>query len=461
MAYGLPNAGKRTGRGAHPNLAGRRGQVLTPKSIYRRMQNDNQQTGQAATHPRVVVTGVGMVSALGLDAETTWNHMLEGQSGTRLAEHFADVKDLPPCSAAWIDWNPGDHIDRKDARKISRATQFAWKATQEALSAAQLHVEAEDRSRIAVEIGNAFGGWDLVEAQQTVLQRQGFRRVNPVTCLGALISGTPTFIGMRLGLTGLAHSSVTACATGISAIGEGAKRILAGEADVALVGGSDGYVTPMTVTLFMRLGAMSRETERPERACAPFSGNRAGMIVGEGAGVLVLESLAHALERNAPILAEFGGYALHLDPHGFTDPDPDGSAAVQAMQDAIRAAGLQAQDVDWIAAHGTATRANDRMETKAIRTALGAHADRCPVTGLKGMVGHAMGGAGAQNAVAIVKAIQTDMIPPTINYLEPDPACDLDYVPNAARPRRVNAALANGIGMGGQSASLALKRYAP
>lgn len=421
--------------------------------------NGRNGNGRLESAQRVVVTGMGMVSALGLDVETTWGHMLEGQSGTRLAKHFEEFKDLPPCTAAWIDWDPRAHIDRRDVRRISRATQFAWKATQEALAHADLDMEKEDGNRVAVEIGNAFGGWDLIESQSRLFFDQGFRKVNPAMCIGALISGTPTFIGMRLGVTGVAHSSVTACATGISSIGEGARRIQDGEAEVVLAGGSDGYVTPMTVTMFMRMGAMSREAENPAGACAPFSGNRSGMVVGEGAGIVVLESLEHAQERNAPILAEIGGYALRLDPNDFAHPDPEGKAATYAMLCALENADLTPEAVDWIVAHGTATLANDRMETKAMRAALGQHADDCPVTGLKGMLGHAMAGAGAQSIITIVQAIQEDMIPPTINYREPDPDCDMDYVPNTARTHRVDAAMANGIGMGGQSASLVLKRF--
>ncbi len=410
--------------------------------------------------PRVVITGLGMVSALGLDVETSWGHMLEGQSGTRLAEYLEEFKGVPRCTAAWVDWNPRDHLERRDVRRTSRATQFAWKATREALAQAGLDLSQEGSGRVAVEIGNAFGGWDLIESQARLLFEQGFRKVNPAMCIGALISGTPTFIGMRLGLTGVAHSSVTACATGISSIGEGARRIQAGDADVVLAGGSDGYVTPMTVTMFMRMGAMSREIENPAGACAPFSGNRAGMVVGEGAGIVVLESLEHAQARNASILAEYGGYALRLDPNDFTDPDPEGKAASCAMRSALQNADLAPQDVDWIVAHGTATIANDKMETKAMRSVLGTHADHCPVTGLKGMLGHAMGGAGAHGVVTIVQAIREGMIPPTINYRDPDPDCDMDYVPNTARAHQVDAALANGIGMGGQSASLVVKRFA-
>lgn len=424
------------------------------------MENSKPTASDPDSAARVVVTGLGMVSPLGLDTETAWAQMMEGRSGTRRLEHF-NVKELPECTAAWIDWNPADHIDRKDIRRVSRATQFAWKASLEAIQHAGLNLEVEDRGRMGIEIAEAFGGWDVIEEQSAIMQDQGFRKVNPVLCLGALISATPTFIGMRLGITGAVHSSVTACATGISAVGEGARRIQAGEADVVLAGGSDGYITPLAVTMFARLGAMSRETEHPERACAPFSGNRTGMIIGEGAGVLVLESLAHAQARQATILAEYGGYALRLDPHDFATPDPEGQASARAMRAAIRIGGLTPADIDWIVAHGTATWANDKMETRAIRSVLGACADACPVTGLKGMLGHAMGGAGAQSIVTIVKAMQEDMIPPTINYRTPDPDCDLDYVPNQARAHRVTAALGNGIGMGGQSASLVMKRYVP
>ncbi len=409
---------------------------------------------------RVVVTGLGMISALGLDVETTWGNMLEGQSGTRLLE-LKDIPDMPAAAAAWIDWEPANYMERKDVRRTSRATQLAWKATQEAIQHARLDLAQEESGRVGIEIGDAFGGWDLIEDQAQILHSRGYKRINPIMCLAALISGTPTYIGMRLGVTGVTSSQVTACATGISAIGEGARRIQNQEVDVVLAGGSDGYITPMTIAMFGRLGAMSRETEHPNQACAPFSGNRNGMVIGEGAGVVVLESLAHAKARRASILAEFAGYALRLDPHDFTNPDPEGVAPALAMQEAMFGGGLDPQDIHWIAAHGTATIANDKMETKAIHMALGDQALHCPVTGLKGMLGHAMGGAGAQNVVTVVKAIQENIIPPTINYQTADPDCDLDYVPNEARPHVVNVALANGIGMGGQSASLAMKRYSP
>ncbi len=407
-----------------------------------------------------MVTGLGMITALGLDVETTWNQMLAGRSGTRLLESQT-IPDMSEAAAAWIDWNPADHMERKDTRRTSRATQFAWKATQEALQHARLDLAQEETSRIGIEIGDAFGGWDLIEEQTQLLYSRGYKRINPIMCLAALISGTPTYIGMRLGVTGMASSQVTACATGVSAIGEGARRIQNREADVVLAGGSDGYITPMTIAMFSRLGAMSRETTHPDQACAPFSGNRTGMVIGEGAGIVVLESLPHAQVRGAPILAEFAGYALRLDPNDFTNPDPDGIASARAMQDAMAAGGLAPADIHWIAAHGTATIANDKMETRAIHKALGDQAPHCPVTGLKSMLGHAMGGAGAQSVVTLVKAMQENIIPPTINYQTADPDCDLDYVPNTARPHTVNAALANGIGMGGQSASLALKRYHP
>ncbi|MYA03782.1 MAG: beta-ketoacyl-[acyl-carrier-protein] synthase family protein [Caldilineaceae bacterium SB0664_bin_22] len=419
---------------------------------------DRLQRNRRDDRERVVVTGVGMVSALGLDANTSWQRMVAGCSGTRLIE-VREVKGLECASAAVVDWQPGDHMDRRDARKTSRATQFAWKAAREALGQADLDPGDVEAGRLGIEIGDAFGGWDLIEDQTRVLYSKGFRRINPVLSLAALISGTPTFIGMRLGVTGIANSPVAACATGVGAVGEAARRILYGEADVMLAGGSDGYVTPMTVSMFGRLGAMSFEVDNPAAACAPFAGNRTGMVIGEGAGVLVLEGFAHARARGARILAEFGGYSLRLDPSDFANPDPEGRVPSRVMADAIADSGLHPVDIDWVVAHGTATKANDTMETRAIHSALGEHAPDCPVTGLKGMLGHAMGGAGAHSIVAAVKAMHDGHIPPTINYREPDPKCDLDYVPNQARPHAVDAALVNGFGMGGQSASLVLLRH--
>jgi 3-oxoacyl-[acyl-carrier-protein] synthase II len=308
-------------------------------------------------------------------------------------------------------------------------------------------------------MGLAFGGWDIVEEEGRKLEEGGPRRFNPASATAALISSTPTFIAIKCGITGPTNSQVTACATGITSIGEATRRIQRGEADVMLTGGAEGYLTKMAISTFSRLGAASTRNDEPESACRPFSGDRDGMVVGEGAAAFVLETLEHAQARGAPILAEFAGYGLSEDAFDMVAPDPGGQGASQCMRIALRESGLDFGEIDWIVAHGTGTILNDKAETVAIKRIFGQSAYDIPITSIKSSIGHAMGAAGAQSAAALVQAMQTQRIPPTINYNEPDPDCDLDYVPNVSRARQVDAGLCNGFGLGGQNASLILKRF--
>jgi 3-oxoacyl-[acyl-carrier-protein] synthase II len=408
---------------------------------------------------RVVVTGVGLLTPLGHDLESSWQAMVAGKSGTKAITHF-DATDYPTRFAARInDWDPALYLDKREARRVSRGTQFALKAAQEAMIHAGLKMEETNPYRIGVEIGLAFGGWELVEEQSLLLETKGFKRFNPALVLGALISGGPTQVAIHFGAKGPTNSPVAACATGIVAIGEAAQRIRQGQADVMIAGGAEGYLSPLMVATFSRLGAASTNNADPERACRPFSADRDGMVVGEGAAVMILESLEHAQARGARILAEYAGYGLTEDAYDATAPEPGGEGAANAMQLALSESGLAASDFDWIIAHGTGTHLNDSMETAAIKRIFGEAAYNIPITSIKSMIGHAMGAAGAQSAAVIVKAMQEDCIVPTINYTTPDPECDLDYVTTGARRRQVDNALCNGFGMGGQNASLIFKRY--
>ncbi len=409
--------------------------------------------------PRVVITGVGLVTPLGHDLESSWAGLIAGKSGTGPITHW-DATDFPTQITARVnDWEPRAYMDRKDVRRTSRGTQLAWKATQEALTRSGLDFSQEDRTRIGVEMGLAFGGWDIVEEEGRKLEEGGPRRFNPASATAALISSTPTFIAIKCGITGPTNSQVTACATGITSIGEATRRIQRGEADVMLTGGAEGYLTKMAISTFSRLGAASTRNDEPESACRPFSGDRDGMVVGEGAAAFVLETLEHAQARGAPILAEFAGYGLSEDAFDMVAPDPGGQGASQCMRIALRESGLDFGEIDWIVAHGTGTILNDKAETVAIKRIFGQSAYDIPITSIKSSIGHAMGAAGAQSAAALVQAMQTQRIPPTINYNEPDPDCDLDYVPNVSRARQVDAGLCNGFGLGGQNASLILKRF--
>ena len=414
---------------------------------------------QPRSTPRVVITGVGMVTPLGHSLESSWAGLIAGKSGTGPITHWDSTGFPTQITARINDWEPGAYMDRKDVRRTSRGTQLAWKATQEALTRSGLDFSQEDRTRIGVEMGLAFGGWDIVEEEGRKLEEGGPKRFNPATATAALISSAPTFIAIKCGITGPANSQVTACATGITSIGEATRRIQRGEADVMLTGGAEGYLTKMAISTFSRLGAASTRNDEPESACRPFSGDRDGMVVGEGAAAFVLETLEHAQARGAQILAEFAGYGLSEDAFDMVAPEPSGQGASECMRIALRESGLGVGEIDWIVAHGTGTILNDKAETVAIKRIFGQDAYDIPITSIKSSIGHAMGAAGAQSAAVLVQAMQAHRIPPTINYSEPDPDCDLDYVPNVSRARQVDAGLCNGFGLGGQNASLILKRF--
>lgn len=421
--------------------------------------NTNGHAPASRSSRRIVITGVGLITPLGHDLESSWREMAAGKSGTSAITHW-DATDYPTQINARVnDWDPTAYMDRKEARRTGRATQFAYKAATDAVQMAGLNLEAEDRQRVGVEIGLAFGGWDIVEEESAKLAEGGPRRFNPAQGTAALISGTPTFLAIKFGITGPTNSQVTACATGITAIGEAARRLQRGDADVMIAGGVEGYLSRMIITTFSRLGAASTNNDNPEKACAPFSGNRDGMVVGEGAGVFVMETLEHAQARGATILAEFAGYALSEDAYDMVAPEPTGTGASVCMSLALAESGLALTDIDWIVAHGTGTMLNDTMETNAIKRVFGEAAYAIPVTSIKSSIGHAMGAAGAQSAAVLVKAMHEHRVLPTINHEIADPDCDLDYVPNHSRAHQVDAGLCNGFGLGGQNATLVLKRY--
>ncbi len=412
-------------------------------------------------HRRVVITGMGTVSGLGLDAPSTWEGLLAGRTGAgRITEY--DPSELPTQIVVAVKgFDPGKYLGRRDVRRLGRVTHLATAAVAEALADSGLEIEKEDRTMVGVEMGSAFGALDFVETQACNIKEKGPRSINPAKAPAVLITTTPCYLGIRYGLQGPANSPVAACATGVVSVGEAARRIQRGEADVMLAGGADSYMTPMIMSAFSRLGAMSTRNDEPETACRPFDLTRDGMIMGEGAAAMVLESLEHALARGANILAEFGGLGFTLDAYNMAAPHPEGDGAARAMIRALAEAGLPPEAVDYISAHGTGTKLNDSSETKAMKKALGKHAYEVPAPSIKPMVGHAMGASGAFGVMTVVKAIQTGWIPPTINLNVPDPECDLDYVPNEARQHHVDVGMANAFGFGGQNASIVIKRYIP
>ncbi len=413
------------------------------------------------TQRRVVITGLGVISGLGLDADSTWEGMLAGRTGAgRITDY--DPSNLPTQIVVAVKgFDPRNYMDRRDARRLGRVTHLAAAAVQEALADSGLDLEKVDRTRAGVEMGSAFGALDFVESQACAIQERGPRAINPAKAPAVLITTTPCYLGIRYGLQGPANSPVAACATGVVSIGEAARRIQRGEADVMLAGGTDSYMTPLIMSAFSRLGAMSTRNDEPETACRPFDLTRDGMIMGEGAAALVMESLEHALARGANILAEYGGMGFTLDAYNMAAPHPEGDGAARAMTRALAEAGLPPEAIDYISAHGTGTKLNDVSETRAMKKALGEHAYRVPAPSIKPMVGHAMGASGAFGVFTIIKAIQTGWIPPTINYHVPDPECDLDYAPNHARQHHVDVGMANAFGFGGQNGSIIIKRYEP
>jgi 3-oxoacyl-[acyl-carrier-protein] synthase II len=408
---------------------------------------------------RVVITGMGAVSPLGNDVDSTWAAMMRGECGVEKITKF-DTTNFPCTIAAFVkDFDPLDYMDKRDARRMSPFLHFAVAAAQQAVEHAGLDFSQEDPTRTGIEIGSAIGGADVVEEQRLILEQRGAKKVNPAAIPALLINMPGCFVAINYNILGPVNASVTACATGISGIGEGMRRIVWGDADVMLAGGTESAITPLTVSAFGRLTALSNRNDTPKRAITPFDASRDGTVVGEGAGVVVLESLEHAQARGATILAEVTGYALTSDAFHISSPRDDGSSAARAMSNALKDSGTEAYEVDYLAAHGTGTPMNDAIETKAIKVAFSEAAYDLAISSIKSMTGHTLGAAGALSAIAAVKAMHKGFIPPTINLDVPDPDCDLDYVPNEPRKAKVNIAMANGFGFGGQNASIVLKKW--
>lgn len=407
----------------------------------------------------MVVTGMGAVSPLGNTLAATWAAMMQGECAVDTITKF-DTAGFPCTMAAFVrDFDPTQYMDKRDARRMAPFLHFAVAAAQEALADAGLDLNQEDPTRVGVEIGSAIGGADVVEEERLTLEREGVKKVNPAAIPALLINMPGCFIAIHHNIRGPVNASVTACATGISGIGEGMRRIVWGDADTMLVGGTESAITPLTIGAFGRLTALSKRNDTPKRAITPFDANRDGTIVGEGAGVLVLEALEHAQARGARILAEIKGYSLTSDAFHISSPREDGSSQARAMRQALKDGGLEPHQVNYIGAHGTGTPMNDAIETIAIKTAFGESAYDIAISSIKSMTGHTLGAAGALSAIAAIKAMHEGFIPPTINLDTPDPACDLDYVPNQPRRAEVKVAVVNGFGFGGQNASIALQKW--
>jgi len=409
------------------------------------------------TH-RVVITGMGAITPLGNSVPTFWEALIAGRSGVRLATRY-DIADFPYVIAAEVrDFEPRDYMDAKAARRMARFAQFAVAAAGEALRDSRLDLDTIDRSRVAVDIGTSLGGTANVEEQIQNFMAKGRKRVDAFYLPTFIYNMAACQVAMNYGLHGPTTAPVLACATGTYAIGEAARAVHHGDALVAVCGGTDAGVTALNAMAFGVIGAIAPPGDEASAAVRPFDARRQGTAGGEACGVLVLEQLEHALARGARIYAELAGFGATEDAFHLTAPAPGGEYAALAISRAIEDAELRPEDVDHISAHGTGTPLNDAAETAAIKRALGEHAYHVTVSGIKSMIGHTAGAAGALAVIGCVKSIETGMVPPTINYAERDPECDLDYVPNQARRQDVRVAIANAFGFGGQNAVVAVKQ---
>ncbi len=408
---------------------------------------------------RVVITGMGTINPCGLDVDSTWDNLLHGRSGVGPLT-LIDPGPLNVKIAAEVkNFDPAKYMDPRDARRRDRFCQFAVAATKQAVEQAGLRVDESNAEDVGVYIGTAVGGLQAYFDSISTLIKEGPRRMNPFTITMIIADGASTQVAIELGARGPNISPVSACSAGADAIGLAYEEIQRGDVKAMICGGTEATITTVGIASFDRLGAMTRENDDPARACRPFSADRAGLVMGEGAGIFVLESLESALARGARPLAELVGYGCTCDAFHVSAPLENGAGAAKAMELALKHAGLAPDDVDHINAHATGTPLNDPMETKAIKAVFGERAYKIPISATKSMTGHMMGATGALEAIMCVQAIRTGCVPPTINLTQPDPECDLDYVPNAAREVPVRVAISNAFGFGGHNAVLAIKRY--
>lgn len=407
---------------------------------------------------RVVVTGIGAVTPLGNNTETTWNNIKSGVSGvgplTRL-----NADEYPAKVAAEVkDFNPEDFFDKKDARKMDRFTHYAVASSMMAVRDANLQITDENAHRIGVWIGSGIGGMETFENQYEIFMKRGYRRVSPFFVPMMIPDMATGQVSIYLGAKGFNSCTVTACATGTNSIGDAFKVIQRGDADAMISGGAEAPITKMSVAGFCANTALSTNPD-PKTASRPFDQNRDGFVIGEGAGIVVLEELEHALARGAKIYAEIVGYGATGDAYHITAPAPGGEGGARAMKMAIEDGGLKPDDIDYINAHGTSTDYNDKFETLAIKEVFGEHAYKLAVSSTKSMTGHLLGAAGGIEAIFTVLAMKEGILPPTINLENPDPECDLDYVPNKAREKEITAAMSNSLGFGGHNATIVFKKY--
>jgi 3-oxoacyl-[acyl-carrier-protein] synthase II len=408
---------------------------------------------------RVVITGMGVVHSLGLSLDSFWDSICNGRNGISLITKF-DTSDLDAKVAAEMKgFEPTDFIDKKEVRRMDAFTQYAMAAAKMAFEMSGLDMEKEDGYRAGAIVASGIGGIATLEEQHSILMTKGTGRISPFFITSMIPNMAAARIAIEYGLKGFNECVVTACASGNNAIGDAYKVIQRGDADIVVTGGAESAITPLSFAGFCANKALSTNPD-PSTACRPFDRDRDGFIMGEGAGILILEEYEHAMRRGAVILGEIVGYGCTCDAYHITAPDPTGEGGIRSMQFAIRDAGIRPEDIDYINAHGTSTPINDPCETKVIKNVFGEHAYKLAVSSTKSMTGHLLGAAGAIEAIITVMALRDGIIPPTINLANPDPECDLDYVPNEARKADIRYALSNALGFGGHNAAIVFRKFA-
>ncbi|MCS7231421.1 MAG: beta-ketoacyl-ACP synthase II [Elusimicrobiota bacterium] len=408
---------------------------------------------------KVVITGMGIISPIGIGKEEFTYSLRHGKSGVGRITLF-DASDFPTTIAAEVkNFNPEDYIDKKKVRRMDRFCQFAVAAAKMAIEDAGLNLEKEDLSRIGVIIGSGIGGISTIEAEMKVLLTKGHSKISPFLIPMEIINIAAGEIAIQYGFLGPNYGVTSACASSNHAIGDALRILRYGDADVIIAGGSEAAITPLGLAGFSSARALSRRNDEPQKASRPFDKNRDGFVMGEGACMFVLETLEHAIKRNAKIYAELAGYAATDDAYHITAPREDGSTQALCMELALKDAGVTIDEVDYINAHGTSTPLNDKCETLAIKNVFKERAYKIDISSTKSMTGHLLGAAGAVELAAILVCMENDFIHPTINYEEPDPECDLNYTPNVAKEKRINVSISNSFGFGGHNAVLVVKRY--
>ncbi len=409
---------------------------------------------------RVVVTGLGLICAVGNTAEEVWRNLHAGQSGVRRITQF-DATDFACRIAADVkNFDPLNFIEKKELKKMARFIQLALAATDEAMNMCGLKITPENATRVGVHIGSGIGGFDVIEREHSALLAGGPRKISPFFIPSAIVNLAAGQVSIRWGAKGPNEATCTACTTSAHSIGDAMKIVARGDADVMIAGGSEAAITPMGIGGFAAMRALSTRNDDPEKSSRPFDAGRDGFVVGEGAGILILEELDHARRRDAKIYAELVGYGMSADAYHITQPAEGGEGAYRVMVNTLKDAGVGPEAVSYVNAHGTSTPLGDRLETMAIKAAFGEHAKKLAVSSTKSMTGHVLGGAGGIEAGITVLALRDQCVPPTINQENPDPECDLDYVPNKARKAHLEYALTNSFGFGGTNGCLLFKRWA-